>query len=90
METDKIGVLLELICLVGIAVILFGFRVDIYNLLLPLMAFNGQIDYRGYSTAVMLSIFIPLFLIAVMGILLHFLFSKIRSRLKMQPLLRIV
>ena len=78
----KIDILLELVCLIGIAVILFSFRTDIYNFLLPLMAFNGQIDYRGYSTAVILSIFIPLFLISVIGILLDSAFWRIKVNIR--------
>ena len=88
MEIDKIGIILELVCLIGIAFILFSFRMNIYNFFLPLMVFNGYINSRGYFTADLFSIFISISLIMLVNALLHLLFYRIRSHLKMRQMIK--
>ena len=78
----KIDILLELVCLIGIAVILFSFRTDIYNLVLSTMVFNGKISYRGYLFSSFLSFYIPSFLTAMSIFSLDSIFWRIKAKIQ--------
>lgn len=86
METErhytKIDILSDLICLIGIAVILFSFRTDIYNLVLSTMVFNGKISYRGYLFSSFLSFYIPSFLTAMSIFPLDSIFWRIKAKIQ--------